>query len=179
MDENIQVGTENTENTQANVQETQEPKKVNIAVVLRDLSKTFSVDLFDENGLSMLKEKLGNQSQEVESLKTKYEETSKKALELEQKEAEYQIKIEALGLGFKAENLEEVLALAKVKAKDGDIKSGLKAVKEQYGGLFVTTNIGTQHNDIQGDKPGLAKTEQEKYMEQSKFVRIYNKNKGK
>ena len=75
-------------NTQANVQETQEPKKVNIAVVLRDLSKTFSVDLFDENGLTMLKEKLGNQSQEVESLKTKYEETSKKALELEQKESE-------------------------------------------------------------------------------------------
>ena len=100
MDENIQVGTENTENTQANVQETQEPKKVNIAVVLRDLSKTFSVDLFDENGLTMLKEKLGNQSQEVESLKTKYEETSKKALELEQKESEYQIKIEALGLGL-------------------------------------------------------------------------------
>ena len=75
-------------NTQANVQETQEPKESKYRSCFKGIyPKRLVWNLFDENGLTMLKEKLGNQSQEVESLKTKYEETSKKALELEQKES--------------------------------------------------------------------------------------------
>ena len=38
--------------TQTPPVESQEPKKVNVTEVLRDLSKTFSVNLFDENGRS-------------------------------------------------------------------------------------------------------------------------------
>jgi hypothetical protein len=159
--------------TQTDVKEV---KKVNTTEVLRELSKTFSVSLFDEGGLQALKDKLAIQENEKKTLHERVDELSKKELLLIQKEQDYQVKIDALGLGFSSDSLDEVIALAKINAKDGSLLDGLKAVKTKYGSVFVNTaDIGTQHNDLQGKKPDVAKSEQERYLSQSKAVQQYQR----
>jgi hypothetical protein len=177
MNEEVNVGTVTTE-TQVEVKPTEvevkpEVKKVNTTEVLRELSKTFSVSLFDEGGLQALKDKLATQENERVTLTGRVEELSKK-------EQDYQVKIDALGLGFSSEQLEEVIALAKINAKDGTLLDGLKAVKTKYGNIFVkTADIGTQHNDLHGNKPDVAKSEQERYLSQSTAVQQYQKQQQK
>jgi len=157
--------------------EQQTPTSVKPSDVLRDLSKQFSVNLFDANGFSQLKEKLATQSQEYKTLQETVDALKGETQTLRQKEQDYQIHIEALGMGFKPETLTEVLALAKVNVNDGQsITDGLKAVKEKYGSVFVLQQqIGMQFNDIKGDKEKIAKTDQERYMSQSKAVQKWEK----
>ena len=153
------------------------PTSVKPSEVLRDLSKHFGVNLFDADGLPQLKEKLTTQSNEHKSLQETVQALTGETQTLRQKEQDYQIHIEALGMGFKPETLTEVLALAKVNVNDGQsITDGLKAVKEKYGSVFVLQQqIGMQFNDIKGDKEKIAKTDQERYMSQSKAVQKWEK----
>jgi hypothetical protein len=155
-------------------------QKVKSSEVLREIAKEFSVNLFEENGLAMLKEKWGKTVQERDTYKTQADELTKKEELFAIKEQEYQVKLSALGLGFSSEQLDEVLALAKVNTKEGQtIDDGLKAVKEKYGSVFVANqNIGLQLNDIPGVKPDVPRTEQEKYLRDNPRVQYYNqKNK--
>lgn len=178
------VETEKPQETQEQEVEKQETteeahdKKIKSSEVLRELSKTFSVNLFDENGLTMLKEKLDNKDNEYNMTKKQLEETLAKAELFQQKEQDYQVRLSALELGFKSDQLDEVLALAQVNTKEGEtINDGLKAVREKYGAVFVGgKNIGLQHNDLKGDKPNLPRTEQEKYLADNPRVQYYNKN---
>jgi hypothetical protein len=174
MDEqNVNVA-QTTEQTQATATE---GAKLNPKDVLRDLSKEYGVNLFEETGLQQLKEKFTTTHNELETVKQTSTQFETQLKEYQEKEQEYQIKIEALGLGFKVENLEEVLALAKVNTKDGQtLSDGLKAVKEKYGNVFGgSKSIGTQHNDLNGVKPDLAKTEVESYMSKDPKYRTYYK----
>lgn len=152
-------------------------KKSNPNEVLRELSKMYSVNLFDENGLAELKTKQETQSGAQTSLQEKLDLLQKEQSLFTEKEQAYQTKIEALALGFKQAQLDEVLALAKVNTKEGQtIADGLKIVKEKYGSVFATTtNIGIQHNDLKGDKLDIKKTEQEQYMSSSARVRAWEK----
>lgn len=188
MENENKVETVETENTQEKVVETEveeqketteETHKVKSSEVLRELSKTFAVNLFDENGLTMLKEKLDNKDNEYNMTKAQLDETLKNVELFQQKEQDYQVRLAALELGFKSEQLDEVLALARVNVKEGQtINDGLKAVKEKYGGVFVgNKNIGLQMNDLKGDKPNLPRTEQERYLANNPRVQYYNKNK--
>lgn len=174
MEQEVQVETVETQNTQEQVEQPQ--TKVKSSDVLRELSKTFGVNLFDENGLTMLKEKLDAEKLEYTQLKDTSKTLTEKEQLFAQKEQEYQVKIEALGLGFQLDNLDEVLALAKVNVKEGQtLIDGLKSVKQKYGSVFATTDIGTQHNDLKGDKPDPLKNEQDKYLQESKYVQMWNK----
>lgn len=185
MEQENQVETVETQNTQAEetvakvetTESQEQPKKSNVTEVVRELSKTFSVNLFDENGLVMLKEKLDKQNSSFTELNTKVEEAQKNAQLFEQKEQDYQFKISALGEGFKSESLDEVLALAKINVGENEtIADGLKKVKEKYGSVFMTTKqAGIVHNDSKGEKPDLAKTEQEKFMNDNAKYRNYYK----
>lgn len=190
MENENKVETVETENTQEKVVEpevveettkenTEETHKVKSSEVLRELSKTFAVNLFDENGLTMLKEKLDNKDNEYNMTKAQLDETLKNVELFQQKEQDYKVRLAALELGFKSEQLDEVLALARVNVKEGQtINDGLKAVKEKYGGVFVgNKNIGLQMNDLKGDKPNLPRTEQERYLANNPRVQYYNKNK--
>lgn len=151
--------------------------KVKPSEVLRELSKQFAIDLFEKNGVTQLKEKLLTQSNEYKTLQEKVETLTGETKTLKQKEQDYQIQIEALGLGFKAESLTEVLALAKVNMGEGQsLTDGLKAVREKYGSLFaVNKGIGTQFNDLPGNKQEIPKTEEQKYLEQSKAYQAWQK----
>ena len=177
MEQEIQVETVETQNTQEQVEVVEQPQtKVKSSDVVRELSKTFGVNLFDENGLTMLKEKLDAEKLEYATLKDTAKQLTEKEQLFAQKEQDYQVKIEALGLGFQLNNLDEVLALARVNVKEGQtLSDGLQAVKQKYGSVFATTDIGTQHNDLKGDKPDPLKSEQDKYLQTSKYVQMWNK----
>jgi hypothetical protein len=155
--------------------------KVKSSEVLREIAKEFSVNLFEENGLTMLKEKWSNTVKERDTYKTQADELTKKEQLFAQKEQEYQIKLSALGLGFSSEQLDEVLALAKVNTKEGQtIDDGLKVVKEKYGSVFtVNQNIGLQMNDIKTVKPDLPRTEQERYLASNPRVQVWQKQNKK
>ncbi len=184
MDNEVQVETVETQKEQvANVETTkvvEEAKKVKSTEVVRELAKKFGVNLFEEGGLQALEEKLNAKETEYTNTQTRLKELTEKETLFAQKEQEYQVKLEALGMGFTADNLEEVLALAKVHAKDNPISDGLKIVKEKYGKVFANNvDIGLLHNDGNKEKPDIAKTEQEKYLSQSPAVRAYNKQQEK
>ena len=160
----------------------QEIKKPNPAEVLREVASLVKLNLFDDpNAVTMLKEKLTAQSTTETTLKTQVDELSKKEQLFAQKEQEYQVKITALGLGFSSEQLDEVLALAKVNTKEGEtIADGLKVVKEKYGSIFVPNkNIGLNQNDRRSVKPDLPSTEQEKYLSDNPTVKMWEKQKEK
>lgn len=173
-----QVETATTETSQVETKPVVEtPTSVKPSEVLRDLSKHFGVNLFDADGLPQLKEKLTTQSNEHKTLQETVQALTGETQTLKQKAQDYEIHIEALGMGFKPETLTEVLALAKVNVNDGQsITDGLKTVKEKYGSVFVLQQqIGTQFNDIKGDKQKIAKSDQEAYMAQSKAVQKWDK----
>jgi len=161
-----------------------ETKAVNKTEALRELSKELGINAFEP---AELKAKFNDFTTWQNAQKTeqeKLQETVKTLTEQNSmfttKEQGYQTKIEALGLGFSTEQLDEVLALAKVNIKEGQtIADGLKIVKEKYGNVFVTKNIGIQHNDLKGDKLNIAKTEQEKYLAGDPTVQAYLKKQGK
>ena len=154
-----------------------ETKKASPAEVLRKMSKEFSIDLFSEDGFDNLLETLHKKDKDFQAVKAKADELEKGSLLFKEKEQDYQVKIEALGLGFSSDNLDEVLALAKVNIKENQtISDGLKAVKEKYATTFITQkNVGLQHNGA-GDKPDIAKNEQERYLSNSKAVQRWNKD---
>ena len=172
MSEEVNVDTVETQKPQEKVEvqetgtqdtETSTDTKKSSAEILRELSKQFSVNLFEEGGLQALNEKLTSKDSELASEK-KARLTAEEAIKtFELKERENELKIEALSLGFTSDNLEEALALAKVYAKDGNIADGLKKAKEKFGSV-LTANIGTQFNDMKGEKPDVPKSEIEKYM---------------
>lgn len=183
---NEEVHVENTELEQKQEEPKQEEikqeaQKVKSSEVVRELSKTFSVNLWDENGLTMLKEKLVAKETEEETLKTKVKELTEKETLFAQKEQEYQIKLSALSLGFAPQQLDEVLALAKINTKEGEtIDDGLKAVKEKYGKVFaINENFGLQFNDIPPKKPDVPRTEQEQYMARNPKVQYWENRKNK
>lgn len=190
MAEEVKVETVETQKPQVEeVQETEtvkegttetstETKKPNPTEVLRELSKQFSVNLFDEGGLEALNGKLAERETLFKEKEIKLEEELKKSFT--QKEEEYKVQIEALGMGFTRENLDEVLALAKVNAKDQPITEGLKVVKEKYGSVFtVQGDIGVQFGDLKGDKPDVPRTEQEKYLANNPTYQAYLKQQQK
>lgn len=176
----VDVVSEST--TSAELTKTQDAEtqsKVKPTEVLRELSKQFSVNLF-EDGATALIEKFGVKDTTIKTLEQQVQELTESSKLFTQKEQEYQVKIEALGMGFKADVLDEVMALAKVNIKDGQtLTDGLKAVREKYGSVFtVNKNIGTQHNDMKGEKPDLPKSEMEKYLASDPKYRAYNKQKS-
>ena len=176
MEENI-VETVETQNPQEEV--VQEQKGVNHAEVLRQLSKKFSVNLFDETGLKTLDDKLNEQATKNQKIIEDNKVLNDKIKLFETKEQDYNFKIEALGEGFKIDTLDEVLALTKVGQKENEtIKDALKRVKEKFGSVLITTqDIGIVHNDLKGDNPDLGKSEAEKYMSQDPKYRNYYKKK--
>lgn len=180
MEENeVVVETVETQKPQGEVKEPiTEVKKPNPVEVLREVAKLTGINLFDE-GAEPFKQKWNEQLETNKTLNGNVEDLTKREKELLKKEADYQVKIEALGLGFTPDSLDEVLALAKVHAKDQPITVGLKAVKEKYGSVFATQpNVGLQHNDLQGDKPNIPRTEQEKYLANSKAYQQWQKMQG-
>jgi len=152
--------------------------------ILRKLSSEFKVNLFEAPEVEKFLNSVNERNSVLESYKTKETEWSKKTEELAkqvelytQKEQDYQVTIEALGMGFKKDDLKEVMALAKVNTNEGQsILDGLKVVKDKYGKTFVT-NIGMQHND--NNNPPKVLTDQEKYLKESKAVRDYEKQQSK
>jgi hypothetical protein len=164
----VDVTQETTENVEVQETETQDTEtstetKKSSAEILRELSKQFGVNLFEDSGVQALNEKLTTTTNELASEKQARLKAEEAIKAFETKEQENQLKIEALSLGFTSDNLEEALALAKVYAKDGNIADGLKKAKEKFGSV-LTGNIGTQFNDMQGEKPDVPKSEIEKYM---------------
>ena len=160
----------------------QEVKKPNPSEVLREVAKVVSLNLFDDpNAVTMLKEKLTAHETNETALKSQLDEFTKKEQLFAQKEQEYQVKITALGLGFSSEQLDEVLALAKVNTKEGEtIADGLNVVKEKYGSIFAPNkNIGLNQSDRRGIKPDLPSTEQEKYLSDNPTVKMWEKQKEK
>lgn len=171
MDKDVKVETVETENTQeVEVQETETKEtetstetKKSSAEILRELSKQYSVNLFEEDGLQTFNEKFTSINQELNAEKEARAKAEAAIKAFEAEKAETNVKIEALSLGFTSENLEEAIALAKVYAKDGNIADGLKKAKEKFGSVLAG-NIGTQFNDMKGEKPDVPKSEIEKYM---------------
>jgi len=184
MEQEVKVETVKTQNPQEvetttetiETEEVVEAKKSNATEVLRELSKQFSVNLFEEGGLETLKGKWQEKETVLTSTKAELDTLSKEKSNFAQLENDYKVQIEALGMGFGQESLEEVLALAKVHAKGNPIQDGLKIVKEKYGNVFtVAESIGLLHNDVKGDKPNVPRTEQERYMAQNPLYAHFEK----
>lgn len=182
------VETQNTQDPEATEGVTETPekttepeaKKPTSTEIVRELSKQFSVNLFDEGGVQAFLEKINTSQSDHETLKQDFLAVKKDKDMLASKEQEYQTKIEALSLGFAPDTLDEVLALARVNMKEGQaISDGLKAVKEKYASVFVQGDIGTLHNDRRGDKPDAAKNERDRYLAESKAVQTWKKTQGK
>lgn len=154
-----------------------EPVKLKSSEVLRTLSEATKINLFDENGVEALIERITKSEITANEYKAKYDEATKQAQSYAVKESEYQVKIEALGMGFTNDRLDEVLALAKVNMKENQtISDGLKAVKEKYASVFIsTTNLGTQFNDEGNTRPNVPKTEQEKHLASNPIYGQYQK----
>ena len=175
MAEEVKVETVETENTQEQVEveqvetketETTTETKKSSAEILRELSKLYGVNLFEQDGLQAFNDNITSIKTQLTTEKEAREKAEGAIKAFEQEKAETNVKIEALSLGFTSENLEEAIALAKVYAKDGNIVDGLKKAKEKFGSV-LGGNIGTQFNDMKGEKPHVAKTEIEKYMAQN------------
>lgn len=186
MEQEVKVETVETQNPQEvetttetiETEEVVEAKKANPIEVLRELSKQYSVDLFKEGGLESLKSKWQENEKLLTTTKTDLDLLTKENENFSKVEESYKVQIEALGMGFSKDNLEEVMALAKVHAKDNPIQEGLKIVKEKYANVFISKKkIGLQHNDMESDKPDIAKNEQEQYLANSKAYQAYNRNK--
>lgn len=172
MAEEVKVETVETQNTQEQVEvqetetketETSTETKKSSTEIVRELSKQFGVNLFENSGLQALNEKLSSKDVELAREKELRLKVEEEVNSYKTREEENQVKIEALSLGFSSENLEEAIALAKVYAKDGNIADGLKKAKEKFGSV-LSGNIGTQFNDMKGEKPDVPKSEIEKYM---------------
>lgn len=134
-------------------------EKVKSTEVLRTLSKQFGVNLFEPDGVKALTDKLAKEQGEITTLKTNHDTLFKTVEEYKVKEQDYELKFEALSLGFQAGDLQDVLVLAKNYAKDGNIKEGLKKVQEKYAKAF-STQIGKVKEINDTEKL----TEAERYM---------------
>lgn len=168
--------TGNVTQTTVETQPQTEAVKIKPTEVLRELSKLFSVNLFDEGGLQTLSEKFTTTQTELKTEKDSKAQLQAQIKEYEAQKQDYEVRIQALGLGFAQENLEEAIALAKVYAKDGNLTEGLKKAKEKFGSVLVQ-QIGTQFNDISGTKPDPKKTEAEQYLATNKKYQSYYKKK--
>lgn len=147
-----------------------ETKVVKPTEVLRELSKQFGVNLFEESGVKNLQETITTIKNEANQWKEKWDITNKQLESI-------QLEKEALALGFKPDALTEAIALARVNIKDGQsVVDGLKVVQEKYAGVFtVTQDIGQIKNDGKHEKPPLKGSEVEEYMKTN--PRIYGTKK--
>lgn len=165
---------------EANEQVDKTPQKNKPTDVLRDLSKLLSVNLFDDpEAVTKVNQYLDSIKTEKQTLAEQVENSIKEKETLTAKEQEYQSKIEALGMGFQPDQVDEVIKLAKVYTDEGQpLSEGLKVVKEKYSGVFAPKkSIGLQMNDLKGDKPDLPRTEQEQYLAKNPVVQHYQKTK--
>lgn len=129
MENNIQaVETETTqqiqEETKPEVQEVQAPKtesndKNKRNEILRELSKEMGLNLFEEDSLDKLRDKLSKDRESKEELNKKIQEYASKEDQFRNKEELLHKHVQALAEGFKLEDMEEVLALAAVYTKEG------------------------------------------------------------
>lgn len=147
-----------------------ETKVVKPTEVLRELSKQFGVNLFEENGVNKLQETITSMKNEANQWKEKYDISSKQLESI-------QLEKEALALGFKPDALTEAIALARVNMKEGQsVVDGLKVVQEKYAGVFtVTHDIGQVKNDGKHEKPPLKGSEVEEYMKANPHIYGYKK----
>jgi hypothetical protein len=181
-EQNVVTTPTSTENNSGGTSTKQaEQPKVKSSEVLRVLSEEYKLNLFTDEGVSAFREHIAQTRVEANTYKTKYEETEKQVKQYQDKEKDYQVRLEALGMGFQSGQLEEVIALAKVNMKDNQtLTDGLKVVKEKYGSVFsAPKQVGTQFNDLPGDKPNIPKTDQDKYLSQNARVAAWNKKQEK
>lgn len=169
--DNVQETNVETPQTTEHVEKTQpaDDGKVKSSEVLRELSKRFSVNLFEKDGLEQFIEKVNATETKALTLEERVTTVQKEYDTMTAKQQEYETKIEALSLGFTSESIDEVIALAKVNIKEGQtISDGLKVVKEKYGSVFgQRKGIGIQSNDVKSDKVDLPRSEQEAYLAKS------------
>jgi len=162
--------------------ETQEEKKkgVNPAEVLRTLSKKLSVNLFDEEGLSQLDNKLTTKDNELQEALTKTKTYEQELQTLKQQQSKQAFEIEAISLGVDKAKIEDVYVLSKAKQGDLTITESLKKVLEDYPNTFGKKKQtgGVVKNDFQRGNADPNKSEEQRYAEQSPAVKLWNsKNK--
>lgn len=153
-------------NPQASAPATPADKKGGVSSkdVVRQLSKEFGVNLYAEDGIAQLKQKIGTHQNEASIYKSKVEAYEKEIGEYKTKYSTLETQHEALKLGFPSDKLNDVIALANAKKKpDQTIVDGLQLVKQDYGhvfGLSGAGSIGIGHQT----PPPAHKTEAERYM---------------
>lgn len=166
----------------ATKQEEFNKQKSTSSEILRKMSSEFKVNLFEAGEVDKFLTSINEKNTTIETYKQKETEWATKQTEWQtqselftKEKQDYQTKIDALGMGFSLDNLEEALALAKVNMKEGQtIADGLKVVKEKFGKMFIT-NVGIIHNN--NNNPQF-KTEEEKYAESSPAMKAWkNQNK--
>lgn len=156
---------------------TPEGGKFNPNEALRKLSKEYQVNLFENGGVDALIEKITAKDTQIGTLNVKVDEFVEKEKTFNAQKEEDQVRIDVLRSGLDESKLEEIVALAKVNG--ATISEGLKVVKEKYSNIFgVTTQIGQQHNDNNGNTP-KPKSEQERYLENSKAYQSWAKQNQK
>lgn len=155
----------------------EEPKKVSSTEIVRTLSKKFGIDLFKPENIEAFEDMVGKKDTELETYKTKVSSHTENEKLFAQKEEKYQVQIEALKLGIKEDKIDEAVALAKVKIKEGqNLSDGLKLVAKEYGNIFTTPKqVGMQFRDVPGDDPDVAKSEAEKYLNKSTAYQAWQK----
>lgn len=147
-----------------------ETKGLKPTEVLRELSKQFGVNLFEEVGVKALQEQVTTIKTEANQWKEKWDTTNKQLESI-------QLEKEALALGFKPDSITEAIALARVNMTEGQsITDGLKKVQEKYAGVFtITQSAGKIHNDGKHEKPPLGGSEVEEYMRKNPQIYGYKK----
>lgn len=178
--ENEVTKVEATETTKVTETTPQEKEKVKSSEVLRELSKKYGVNLFEPDGIKAFEDMVAKKEVEADTWKSKHNTLEATYNSTSKQIEDYKVQIEALGMGFKRENLDEVMALAKVNTKEGQsIVEGLKVVKSKYGNVFGSGNIGTQKRDLGGEQPDQPRNEVEKYMAQSPAVQAWKRQQEK
>lgn len=188
MENNIQaVETETTQQNQVEtpeakpeVQEVQAPKtesndKNKRNEILRELSKEMGLNLFEEDGLDKLRDKLSKDKETKEELNKKIQEYASKEDQFRSKEELLHKHVQALAEGFKLEDIEEVLALAAVYTKEGvTFEESLNKVKTKwYGNRNQPVELGLSFSDVKNKE---VLSDKDRYIQNSPLLsKIYGK----
>lgn len=185
MENNIQaVETETTQEIQVETKEAKPEVQVSKPEsndknkrneILRELSKEMGLNLFEEDGLDKLRDKLSKDKESKEELNKKIQEYATKEDQFRSKEELLHKHVQALSLGFKLEDIEEVLALAAVYTKEGvTFEESLNKVKTKwYGNRNQSLELGLSFSDVQNQE---VLSDKDRYIQNSPLLKkIYGK----
>lgn len=161
-------------------QETQ-PDKSGFTHKMRELSKEWGINLFDESGLEQLQARLTQHDLDLKKTAVERDTFKTKAETLEGQVQRKDFDIEALSYGVSREQLNDVYALSNANKGEGSLSDGLKATIEKYKGTFGGKGQvgGIVIGEIKKEQEPIKSNEYEAYKAKSTAVKLWEQQQQK